>query len=59
MKPQIANMMLRILRGETVIIDCSNEEVAKTTFKELKEATEWLIQKNQMSEMKLSMPEKM
>lgn len=59
MKPQIANMMLRILRGETVIIDCSNEEVAKTTFKELKEATEWLIQKNQMLEMKLSMPEKM
>lgn len=59
MKPQIANMMLRILRGETVIIDCSNEEVAKTTFKELKEATEWLMQKNQMSEMKLSMSEKM
>ena len=59
MKPQIANITLRILRGETVIIDCSNEEVAKTTFKELKGATEWLIQKNQMSEMRLSMPEKM
>ena len=59
MKPQIANITLRILRGETVIIDCSNEEVAKTTFKKLKGANEWLIQKNQMSEMRLSMPEKM
>ena len=50
--------LFRILRGESVIMDCPNENIAKTTFNELKEAEKWLIPKKQMSEMKLNMSEK-